>query len=134
MSLSNLMLRLKSGLFQVSSTAYLIFALTWTLLVLYFSLMSARSIASLHLWSFPGLDKVAHAVFYFLFGFLWSMSISRNKDRTLWILITAIGFGVLMEAGQYRLMNGRSSELPDILANTIGAFSGVFIFKWLNRL
>ncbi len=126
---SNLIYRLKSGLFQISSSVYLIFASIWTLLLLYFSLIPARSIASLHLWSFPGLDKVVHVVFYLLFGFLWSMSISQHNNRTSWILISGIGLGIFMEAGQYYMMNGRSFELLDILANAIGAYLGVLVYK-----
>lgn len=124
---------IRTELLQLSSRFYTVFAIIWTILTLYLSLLSAKSMSSLNLWKITGLDKLGHAAFYMLFSLLWSMAIARNKDRRLWILMIAIFFGIMMETGQYLMMNGRSFEVLDIVANSVGAMVGMLVFSWLNR-
>lgn len=120
-----------SKLFQISNNTYIVLAAIWTLLTLYLSVISARTIASLHLWNIFGLDKLGHATFYMFFSLFWCMSVSREKNRSWMVLLVSITFGILMEIGQYLMLNGRTFELLDIVANTFGAILGVYIFKWL---
>ncbi|MCZ2102666.1 MAG: VanZ family protein [Chitinophagales bacterium] len=125
--------RIRTELLLLSSRFYTVFAIIWTLLTLYLSLLSAKSMSSLNLWKITGLDKLGHAAFYMFFSLLWSMAIARKKDRRLWILMIAIFFGILMETGQYLMMNGRSFEVLDIVANSVGAMLGMLVFSWVNR-
>lgn len=128
---NKLVSRLSSQLFQISNNTYIVLATVWTLLTLYLSVISASTIASLHLWNISGLDKLGHLTFYMFFSFLWCMSVSREKNRSEMVLFIAIAFGILMEIGQYVMLNGRTFEFLDILANTLGATYGVYLFRWL---
>lgn len=121
-------------LFRVDSYAYFYIALIWTVTTLYLSLVSAKTLSSMHFWNLPGLDKIAHTVFYIVFSFLWCMTISRKKNRMLMVIIFAISFGVAMETGQYWMRSGRAFEVLDIIVNTAGAIIGSGIFRWMQSI
>ncbi len=108
---------------------YSILAIGWTLLTLYLSLISARSASKFNLFDFVGIDKFAHLSFYTIFSFLWAMSLRETNINKNFVLFFSVSFGILMEICQFYLFNGRSFELYDILANIIGSFLGVILFK-----
>lgn len=126
---NNIILHLKGNLMKLSDRTYIIFAIIWTALVLYLSLISARSAAKFNVWDFVGVDKLGHLVFYTIFAFLWCMGLTRGITDKKNILFFSISFGVLMEICQLYLFNGRSFELYDIVANVIGSIIGVILFK-----
>lgn len=114
---------------KLSNRMYKILAIAWTLLTLYLSLISARSASEFNLLDFVGFDKIAHLSFYTIFSFLWSMSLRETNTGKNFVLFFSVSFGILMEICQFYLFNGRSFELYDILANIIGSFLGVILFK-----
>ncbi len=113
----------------LSNRTYRILAIAWTILTLYLSLISARSASKFNLLDFVGIDKLAHLSFYTIFSFLWAMSLRNINTNKNFVLIFSVSFGILMEICQFYLFNGRSFELYDILANIIGSFLGVILFK-----
>ena len=122
-------LHLYNKLRTLSSKYYLLAASLWTTLTLYLSLISARAAAEFNVLDFIGFDKLAHLVFYIIFAFLWSMGLRSHKKLLKVVLFFSISFGVLMEIFQLYLFNGRSFELYDIIANTLGSIIGVILFK-----
>jgi VanZ family protein len=114
---------------KLSNRMYKILAIAWTLLTLYLSLISARSASEFNLLDFVGFDKIAHLSFYTIFSFLWSMSLRETNTGKNFVLFFSVSFGILMEICQFYLFNGRSFELYDILANILGSFLGVILFK-----
>ena len=114
---------------KLSDHFYIKLAILWTCITIWLSLISARTASSLNIWDFVGFDKVAHLVFYAIFCFLWSMGLRQKSNLKIIPIIFSISFGVLMEFCQFYLSNGRSFELYDILANIIGSFLGVILFK-----
>ncbi len=114
---------------KLSDRFYLRFAFLWTIITLWLSLISARTVSKFNVWDFVGIDKVAHICFYLIFSFLWSMGLQSKENGKKIALFFSVSFGILMEICQFYLFNGRSFELYDILANIIGSFIGVILFK-----
>ena len=62
---------------------------------------------------------------------------AATRNRTLALkqkgIIMALGvsifFGIGMEVIQYTFFPGRFFEIPDIIANIIGSFLGLYLFK-----
>ena len=86
----------------------------------------------------PYADKITHFIFYMVFGFVGCLSLrERTKgsfgiSRTINIvLVTAIAYGILMEALQYAVTTDRMAEFGDVLANTLGAFVGIGLIRWV---
>lgn len=122
-------MHLKNILIKLSDNFYRFCALSWTLLILYLSLISANTAAKFNVFDFMGVDKLGHLIFYTTLSFLWCMSLRRRNTDKKNILFFSVSFGVLMEICQLYLFNGRSFELYDILANIMGSVIGVILFK-----
>lgn len=77
----------------------------------------------------PYLDKVVHGCLFFGFVFLWNIKFSTR----LWqITMLAFIFGVCVEFVQEWMGYGRSFDLYDIVADSLGAVCGA-IASFLTR-
>ncbi|MEO0038387.1 MAG: hypothetical protein RIQ59_1598 [Bacteroidota bacterium] len=77
-------------------------------------------------------DKYVHFLFYFVFVIVWFLFLDRTKyakSVKLLALILAITFGVLMEICQGLFTTTRTPDVYDVLANSIGAFTGIIILN-----
>jgi len=86
----------------------------------------------------PYADKITHFIFYMVFGFVGCLSLRERTKGSLGInrtinivLVTAIAYGILMEALQYAVTTDRMAEFGDVLANTLGAFAGIGLIRWV---
>ena len=98
-------------------------------LVTWLSLMPSAMVPSSPV-RIPHLDKIAHTCFYLGFTILaWWMVSSRLKPRTArrWVVITAFGYGAMLEILQYLMKGGRAFSLGDMAANGFGVLLGVLL-------
>ena len=89
-----------------------------------------------------GLDKVVHVVMYACFAFLciWGYRkqfIANEKDYRVKALILAavisILYGGLTELMQENLIPSRTGSWYDFLADTLGTFLGISVFRLFFR-
>ena len=88
-------------------------------------------------WDFISMDKIAHIGVYAIQTFLLLIGLSKqipNDTQRVAIiaLIISILYGIMMEAMQYTFFPYRYFEYLDIIANIIGSFTGLLIFKFFN--
>ena len=82
----------------------------------------------------PHLDKLAHFVEYFILGFLLIRAfLNSNKgiSRTLLVAVSifiAAGFAITDELHQGTIPN-RETDIVDFMFDSIGAATGVLIYK-----
>ena len=105
----------------------------WGLMIIVLSLMPAGG-GNTFLFGIPHIDKLAHFGIYAVWTFLICLSLDRNTKGSLkkigWIaFLTGAVLGILLELGQYAMTFGRSYEIGDIIANTIGSLAGVLVRK-----
>ncbi len=89
-------------------------------------------------FSVPHLDKVVHFTFYFVMVFLGFLAL-RRKDWTqekgfsfLWkMMLTAIGYGIIIEVLQDMATVDRQGDPIDALANSIGAIAAMTLLRYL---
>ena len=114
---------------------YLWLALLWTCIVTVLSLVTIGNIGSSI--PIPNKDKYVHFTFYFVFVVVWFLFAKRTNmtKKIKWIvLFSAIGYGILMEICQGIISSNRSPEVMDVLANSIGAITGlIFITIILKK-
>ena len=114
---------------------YLWLALLSTCIVTVLSLVTIGNIGSSI--PIPNKDKYVHFTFYFVFVVVWFLFAKRtNRTKKIkWIvLFSAIGYGILMEISQGIIPINRSPEVMDVLANSIGAITGlIFITIILKK-
>ena len=111
----------------------LLLALAWMALLFYLSHQPGLDAPML----FPGQDKVFHAAVYALLGLLLLAAQPRKAQGYSWrqvgisVLIASL-YGLSDEIHQY-FVPGRSSEVLDWVADSLGALIGALLLAWLSR-
>ena len=103
------------------------------LIILYGSITSGDNFNKVHFFNIPNFDKIFHYIFYLLLSITFYGSLYRNSslNKKSQIIITfflVVSYGILMEVLQYYFTSTRNAEIFDVLANTLGCISGIFIF------
>ena len=127
------MLRIKHRLFNPFTAAFLLYAISITVLSLVRIDSSGRS-----LLNFEGADKLVHCLFYFGFTFLLALaykgSFTRALERKEVLIVALIA---MTYSGVIELLQGfftvyRSAELGDFVANSVGVIFGLVALKVLD--
>ncbi|HAV26135.1 MAG TPA: hypothetical protein DCX01_08155 [Bacteroidetes bacterium] len=109
-------------------------AIAWTALIASSCLMPASAFKAFTFDSIFQLDKILHLTLYYVFIVLWSLVSKVITVRQKYVLlIVGIAYGVLIEVLQASMPLGRSYELDDIIANTIGCVLGVLSISYIKR-
>jgi VanZ family protein len=115
---------------------FLLSALLWTGVILYFCLENSKNIPQVNI---PYIDKVIHAIFHFVFTTLWFLYLKKklNSSNSFKPLILAFVFsfifGILIEVLQELFTTTRSADIFDVLANVSGSSLAVISISLLNR-
>ena len=118
-------MRLKGALFV---------PIAYTALIASSCLMPASAFKAFTFDSIFQLDKILHLTLYYVFIVLWSLVYKVITVRQKYVLlIVGIAYGVLIEVLQATMSLGRSYELEDIIANTIGSVLGVLSICSIKR-
>lgn len=108
-------------------------ALLWLVAVVFLSTMGGVSMPTFQLFE---TDKLAHAAAYGLLSWLtlWGFVRWQGQAGTLQGVLTvfvAALIGALLEYIQFRYFPDRVFEYDDMVANTIGAIGGWWVFARL---
>ena len=111
----------------------LLLALAWMALLFYLSHQPGVATPLL----FPGQDKVFHAGVYGVLAILLLMALPRGPEgysgqQVAAIVLIASLYGVSDEIHQH-FVPGRSSEILDWVADTVGALIAAALLAWLSR-
>lgn len=119
------------GLLDKYRKLSLLFAIIWTIIIFIGCSLPGRDLPSVHL--FDQFDKVVHFSFFLLFFIFWYFSPTIFfKNSLAWIMIAAIvGFGI--EFYQIHFVAGRSFDVWDGVADTVGALAGFFLIHLTYR-
>jgi VanZ family protein len=109
---------------------YLSAALIWTCSILFLCLASFSNLPEVGV---KNADKYVHFTFHFVFVNLWFLYFNHKKQNNsiklaLFIFISSVIFGVLIELAQRVFTTSRKADFLDILSNAIGAFSALILF------
>jgi len=104
--------------------------IAWAALVALLSVLPMRGLPT---GGLPGIDKVAHFVFYTVLALL-AQRVAWKPCLTCWAVVTvSCGlFGAILELAQ-RSLPGRSMSVADALVNLAGAAAGSTAYFLWNR-
>ena len=111
----------------------LLLALAWMGMIFYLSHHPSLPTPSL----FPGQDKLFHALVFGTLGVLLLGALPRGAAGYSWqqagmsVLIVSL-YGLSDEIHQH-FIPGRSSELLDWMADTLGALIAISLLVWISR-
>jgi len=99
------------------------FSLSWTVLIFIGCSLPGRDIPKMGL--FENVDKVVHFIFFAIFYLLWFLFFSNKnysfKGIALYIFLISIVYGFGLEFYQKHCVAGRSFDVWDGVADTLGA-------------
>ena len=109
----------------------------WMVFVTLLSLFSFSGVEASR-FNIPHLDKAVHFTFYFVMVVLAFFAKTNgawhgSTDlKILWcIVLFAIGYGIIIEILQHVATMDRQGDPFDVLANSIGAFTGMMLLRFL---
>ena len=112
-------------------------AILWTLFIATSCLLPASAFEDFTFDSLLELDKLIHLTLFFVFVVLWALAINQRNKLTsnikVTLLITSILYGIAIELIQSNTHYGRSYELGDVIANTIGSVLGVLTIGFILK-
>ncbi len=111
---------------------YLFFA--YLLLITALSLWPSDNMPDVML--FPYADKLIHLCMYsgFTFLMLWAWPVTFSGYRQFLPFLAVVAYGFFMETLQRISVLGRSFDLRDALANSLGFFPGWVFYKIVTAL
>ncbi|MFD0860989.1 VanZ family protein [Sungkyunkwania multivorans] len=117
---------------ELSSNGFLWSALVCTLAIAVLSLVPGKDLPKINISFF---DKIGHFVAYAALSFSWGLffiferSIFSTRNAYIVASVSAIIYGAIMEFLQHFLVQSRTFDLYDILANSLGAAIGIGVLK-----
>jgi VanZ family protein len=104
-----------------------VMAVAWTLLIFILCLLPQKEIPEVNV---PFIDKWTHLVLFGGFSFLWLAARPvRGLKWPITLFFIASAIGAIIEGLQGLLVSlGRSMELMDWYADTVGGFLGICLF------
>jgi VanZ family protein len=77
------------------------------------------------------IDKLIHAIIFTIGFYLFAVAFAEQQKKAFirYLIVSFIAYGLLLEVLQGLVFVERSADILDWLADTIGVFLGVWIFK-----
>jgi glycopeptide antibiotics resistance protein len=119
-------------------------AILWAIFIFFLCSTPGKSIPSADWMQWVNLDKWIHAFLYFVLFILMYFGYrnTRNVSAMFWVsFICCVTYGVGIELFQAYFLTDRSGDIPDAVANAMGAVFGIFAVKiywkqwpWLSQI
>ena len=106
-------------------------AIVWVVVIAILHAIPGSDFPEISFSEFFQLDKLIHAILFMVGVYLFAIALEeQQKSQFLrYIVISFIAYGLLLEALQGVFFEERSADVLDWLADTIGVFLGIWIFK-----
>ncbi|SKB97816.1 VanZ like family protein [Parapedobacter luteus] len=115
-----------------------IWAILWAVVILVLCGMPSENIDDIP--KFPGIDKLVHTGFFFVFTVLLYYGAIRKTgtSKPSWnisirVVVLSSLFALLTEYLQWKIFTYRSAEPWDLFADTVGTGMGVFAYLLLHN-
>ena len=102
----------------------------YTLLLTYMLLRPANSLPKDIYW-FEGADKVVHFGIFGVLGFLFEATYPK-QDFYKYLAILLL-YAIFTEIAQQLMDNGRSGDVMDLLADTLGIIIAYIVFRYVEK-
>ena len=110
-------------------------AVLWTAFIISALIKTPSAIPRFEWLVYPGIDKLIHAILFFVEAALiaWSVGIGFSQKTAIIILIFCAVLGGGLELAQHQFVEGRTGDAIDFLADAFGALLGLWVFQKFNH-
>jgi VanZ family protein len=74
-------------------------------------------------------DKWVHVGFFAMLLLLWSWALMPGRKGVLWLLLSAVAYGLLVEVVQDQFVPNRALDLGDLAADIAGSLFGLWFWS-----
>ena len=113
-----------------TSKPWLAAAFTWSVAILALGSIRVNDPS----WQplFAGADKVTHAVIYAIAAYFWRRSFRSQGRATTWLVVAGVAALGVVDEWHQRSVPGRSADVFDWVADTLGALAGTLVWRRLH--
>ena len=105
-------------------------AIVWVVVIAILHAIPGSDFPEFSFNAFFQLDKLIHSIVFMLGVYLFAIAFKEQQKFFLnYLVISFIAYGLLLEVLQGLVFVERSTDMLDWLADIIGVFLGVWIFK-----
>jgi VanZ family protein len=115
-------------------------AMLWALIILILCGMPGKDIPHISFLELLSFDKFVHAGIFFVLtlltvrGFLMQTKYDALKNSPKLIAATiCIAYGGALEIMQGTICEGRSTDIFDFIANSVGCMLGIGLYEWMEK-
>jgi VanZ like family len=126
-------------MFNRTAVIYYIPFFVIMLVIFVLSILSSGSMTAFQFTDLLAVDKVGHFFAYGSLSFFYYFGVRRtrhripNRNEIFVIIAVCAAYGILLELCQLYVFTSRSYEFADMIANTLGAASGVMVARLFWR-
>lgn len=111
----------------------LVLSILWTSLILVACFLPGKDVPQVDIVDF---DKLVHVALFGGCAFLWALALIKHSgkmwQKLFWLFTATVALGILVELIQgSSLVQGRSADAFDIIADAIGAFLGCLFARYI---
>lgn len=95
-----------------------------------------KDLPMVDVWDLLKFDKIGHFTVFTVFAIVLKTGLSRQirfryvrQKAARWTFYIAVAYGGVLEYFQGRLIPDRTSDVWDFVANALGVFVGIVIFR-----
>ena len=103
----------------------ILIAISVTFAIAYLSLIKFPSVQP----KINNVDKVEHAIGYFILTFSWLLSFYKKTNLKTVIALSCVFYGIIIEVLQSKLTSYRTGDYLDVIANSVGVLLALLLFN-----
>ena len=116
---------------KLQRKSYRMFTVLWAFFILVLCVIPGKDLPNSNIWQ---IDKVVHFALYLILAYLLFASAANRLHKTQLILLAiSMIYGFIIECIQDFFLLDRFFDWNDVLANSVGAFIGVVVFRLVKH-
>lgn len=110
-------------------------AILWFIIMCVLFFLPGSALPEEHGWMILiRIDKLVHIFLFAILFLLWRIAFNlKFRNYTIWLIFLVVAYGLAVELIQKYWIPGRSFDLYDVLADTIGCLVGLLIYMYIKK-
>lgn len=110
-------------------------AILWFIIMCVLFFLPGSALPEEHGWMVMiRIDKLIHTFLFAVLFLMWRFAFNPAiKYYTSWLFISVVGYGFAVELIQKYWIPGRTYDLYDFLADTIGSVAGWLVYRYIKK-
>ena len=112
-----------------------IVAISWFIIMCVLFFLPGSALPSEHGWMIMiRIDKLVHMFLFAVLFLEWRFAFNPSlKSYSIWLFLLVVAYGLSVELIQKYWIPGRTFDLYDLLADTIGSIAGWLVYTYIKK-